>query len=55
MSPQRVFRGLVLTIPTPEGDHIALHSDYIIKGIKGETYPCKPDIFAQTYEEVDES
>lgn len=39
-------------IPTLEGDHIANENDYIIKGIKGEFYPCKPDIFEQTYEKV---
>ena len=27
--------------------------DYIIKGVQGEFYPCKPDIFAETYEEVE--
>lgn len=41
-----------LTIPTIEGDHTALHGDWIIKGVQGEYYPCKPDIFAETYEEV---
>ena len=30
--------------------HIATEGDYIIKGIQGEFYPCKPDIFAKTYE-----
>ncbi len=30
--------------------HVATIGDYIIKGIQGEFYPCKPDIFAQTYE-----
>ena len=39
-----------LTIPTLEGDHTAKHGDYVIKGIKGEFYPCKPDIFKATYE-----
>ena len=39
-------------IPTLEGDHIATEGDYIIKGVKGEFYPCKPDIFEQTYEKV---
>ena len=39
-------------IPTLEGDHIAAEGDYIIKGIKGEFYPCKPDIFEKTYESV---
>lgn len=43
-----------LLIRTLEGDHIASVCDYIIKGIKGEFYPCKPDIFEQTYEEVKE-
>lgn len=32
--------------------HIADEGDWIIKGVAGEFYPCKPDIFAQTYEEV---
>jgi len=41
-----------LTIPTLEGDHKAMPGDYIIKGIKGEFYPCKPDIFNATYEPV---
>lgn len=38
--------------PTLEGYHIVCPGDYIIKGIKGEFYPCKPDIFEQTYEPV---
>lgn len=41
-------------IKTPEGDMTADAGDYIIKGIKGEIYPCKPDIFEATYELVDE-
>jgi hypothetical protein len=43
-----------ITIPTLEGDMIAKHGDYIIKGIKGELYPCKPDIFEATYEKVED-
>lgn len=39
-------------IPTLEGQHIATEGDYIIKGVKGEFYPCKPDIFEATYEKV---
>lgn len=39
-----------LTISTLEGEHIARHGDWIIKGVQGEFYPCKPDIFAATYE-----
>ncbi|MFT9498261.1 hypothetical protein [Anaerosolibacter sp.] len=38
--------------PTLEGWHIVCPGDYIIKGIKGEFYPCKPDIFEMTYEIV---
>ncbi len=41
-----------LIIKTLEGQHIASIGDYIIKGIKGEFYPCKPDIFKKTYEKV---
>jgi hypothetical protein len=41
---------IALTIPTLEGDHTALHGDWIVKGVKGEFYPVKPDIFAATYE-----
>ena len=37
-------------IKTLEGDHLAKHGDMIIRGVKGEFYPCKPDIFAKTYE-----
>ena len=40
-------------ISTLEGDMMAKKGDYIIKGIQGEFYPCKPDIFAETYEEVE--
>ena len=40
-----------LKIPTLEGDMFASVGDYIIKGVNGEFYPCKPDIFEQTYEE----
>ncbi|MBL4574451.1 MAG: hypothetical protein JKY86_15460 [Gammaproteobacteria bacterium] len=39
-------------INTLEGGHIASVGDYIIKGIAGEFYPRKPDIFKATYEEV---
>lgn len=41
-----------ITIHTLEGDMIVDSGDYIIKGINGEIYPCKPDIFNKTYEEV---
>ena len=41
-------------IPTLEGTHEAKPNDFIIKGVKGELYPCKPDIFELTYEKVDQ-
>jgi hypothetical protein len=40
-------------IPTLEGEHKLTEGDYVICGIKGEFYPCKPDIFEQTYEKAD--
>lgn len=40
-----------LVIKTLEGEHIASIGDFIIKGVKGEFYPCKPDIFEFTYNE----
>lgn len=43
-----------IAIRTLEGVMEALAGDYIIKGIKGEIYPCKPDIFEKTYEKVEE-
>lgn len=39
-----------MDIQTLEGDMHASAGDWIIKGVKGEFYPCKPDIFAATYE-----
>lgn len=44
-----------LVIPTLEGDHVADSGDWIIKGVAGEYYPCKPDIFDATYDRVRES
>lgn len=41
-----------LAIPTLEGVMIATENDWIIRGVKGELYPCKPDIFEATYEKV---
>jgi hypothetical protein len=42
----------VVDIVTLEGIMRATSSDWIIKGVKGEFYPCKPDIFEATYERV---
>lgn len=44
--------GCYIEIPTLEGTMTANEGDWIIKGVKGEFYPCKPDIFEQTYEKV---
>jgi len=44
----------VVRIMTPEGEMVARLGDWIIKGIKGEFYPCKPDIFEATYERIDD-
>ena len=45
--------GPSLIIPTLEGDHRCSVGDYIIRGVKGEFYPCKPDIFEAIYDRVD--
>ena len=42
-----------LYIHTLEGDHRVSIGDFVITGIAGESYPCKPDIFAATYEPVE--
>lgn len=42
-----------MVIKTLEGDHICTKGDFIIKGVNGEFYPCKPDIFEKTYELVE--
>ena len=42
-----------LVIPTLEGDMTVSLNDWVIKGVQGEFYPCKPDIFEESYERVD--
>ena len=44
--------GDYICIPTLEGTMVAAPGDWIIRGVKGEFYPCKPDIFEATYDEV---
>jgi len=44
---------IALRIETLEGTMFARSGDWIIWGVKGEIYPCKPDIFAATYEKAD--
>lgn len=43
-----------LVIHTLEGDQTVSPGDWIIRGVQGELYPCKPDIFAATYDPVEE-
>lgn len=45
---------IYIDIPTREGTMTAEVGDYIIRGVEGEYYPCKPEIFEKTYEEVTE-
>ena len=45
--------GTTIVIETLEGNMFADKADFIIKGVQGEFYPCKPDIFRSTYEKVE--
>ena len=54
MWPQWVHNYGDFQIDTLEGKMTASVGDYIIKGIKGEFYACKPDVFEQTYDPVEE-
>lgn len=54
-NPVTSERDGTLSIQTLEGVMTAGLGDWIIKGVKGEYYPCKPDIFAATYEREDGS
>ena len=47
-----VTENLGLVIPTPEGVMLARENDWIIRGVIGELYPCKPDIFEASYERL---
>lgn len=50
---QEVNDKCYMIINTLEGDMIARQGDYIIKGVQGEIYPCKPEIFLKTYDKVE--
>lgn len=50
--PMRQVTGI--EISTLEGNMVALFGDFVIQGVNGEFYPCKPDIFEKTYELVNE-
>ena len=49
----RTMNPLKIDIKTLEGTMVAYELDWIIRGVEGEYYPCKPDIFEQTYEKED--
>lgn len=54
VTPSRDASGApCLLIPTLEGEMTASLNDWIIRGVKGELYPCKPDVFEATYEAVE--
>lgn len=46
-------KAIGIKIPTLEGEMLGVENDYIIKGIAGEFYPCKPDIFYKLYDLVE--
>lgn len=52
--PYNILVGDEIHIHTLEGTMVASKGDWIIKGVKGEFYPCKPDIFEKTYEKVED-
>jgi len=47
-----IFHNDYISIITLEGRHRAEKTDMVIRGVKGELYPCKPDIFEATYEQM---
>jgi len=47
-----VFGAYTINIQTLEGRMVAEKTDWVIRGVRGEIYPCKPDIFAMTYDPV---
>lgn len=51
--PSEQYKSTILEIPTLEGNMRADIGDYIIKGLRGEFYPCKPDVFHKKYELVE--
>jgi len=51
---KRIDNNHEIVIETLEGDMTASKGDWIIRGVKGEVYPCKPDIFEATYESVED-
>ena len=54
VDPSDPMKGNRAVIETLEGTMTVNDGDFVITGVKGERYPCKPDIFAATYEAVEE-
>lgn len=52
-SGERAFNTLDLTVLTREGAMLCSPGDYVIRGVMGEYYPCKPHIFVATYDPVE--
>jgi hypothetical protein len=50
---EKIENSEVVTVRTLEGDLHVSDDDWLIRGVKGEVYPCKPDIFEATYEPAD--
>ena len=50
--PRCIDGVMTATVSTLEGTYTVTENDYVIRGVQGEYYPCKPDIFYETYEEV---
>lgn len=50
---QPIIKGPHIVVPTIDARAVAVAGDWIIRGTKGEFYPCKPDILEATYEEVE--
>jgi hypothetical protein len=51
----QAIREAVSVIRTLEGEMVITPGDFVIRGVQGEFYPCKPDIFEATYEEVNQT
>ena len=51
---EKIVNSEWLSVVTLEGEMNVSDGDWLIRGVKGEVYPCKPDIFAATYEPVED-
>lgn len=53
-NPSGTMQAKLKTLESGHGGQVVTEGDFIIKGIQGEFYPCKPDVFYETYEEFKE-